>query len=150
MRHVYLQWRPIREVACQVQWQVAREKREGSIIELTPRPWPLATVNTVGASGLLRASCPPPLLHPSMGSALRASLRLFKFAPCKFAGPHFVRSKSLQAILYSRLPVLCPAGQPSAVQICSRQICRTSLFSPTHANPFFIPLPGCQSLSPGN
>ena len=31
--------------------------------------------------------CILPLLHPSMGSALRASLQLFKFDPVKFVGP---------------------------------------------------------------
>ena len=109
-----------------------------------------------GPGGLLRASCPSPLLHPSMGSALRASLRLFKFDPVELVGPHFVRSNSLQAhvdpylrvlifstFIYKRaytstfmfgwagritpyIHVLRPSGQPSAVQICSRQICRTS------------------------
>ncbi len=52
-----------------------------------------------GPGGLLRASCPSPLLHPSMGSALRASLRLFKFDPVELVGPHFVRSNSLPANL---------------------------------------------------
>ena len=36
---------------------------------------------------LLRASCPSPLLHPSLGSALRASLRLFKFIPDECVDP---------------------------------------------------------------
>jgi len=48
---------------------------------------------------LFRASCPSPLLHPSMGFALRASLRLFKFDPVEFVGPHFVRSKIFQKFL---------------------------------------------------
>jgi len=33
--------------------------------------------------------CMLPLLHPSMGYALRAILRLFKFDPVKFVGPAF-------------------------------------------------------------
>ncbi len=48
---------------------------------------------------LFRASCPSPLLHPSMDFALRASLRLFKFDPVEFVGPHFVRSKIFQKFL---------------------------------------------------
>ncbi len=46
-----------------------------------------------------------------MYSTLRAALR---------------RSNLLQAILYSGLPALRPAGRTSCVQICSRRICRTS------------------------
>jgi len=34
-----------------------------------------------------------------MGFALRASLRLFKFDPVEFVGPHFVRSKIFQKFL---------------------------------------------------
>jgi hypothetical protein len=48
---------------------------------------------------LFRASCPSPLLHPSMGFALRASLRLFKFDPVEFVRPHFVRSRIFQKFL---------------------------------------------------
>ena len=43
--------------------------------------------------------CMLPLLHPSMGSAQRASFQLFKFDPVKFVGPAFGCSNLLQADL---------------------------------------------------
>jgi len=64
--------------------------------------------------------------------ALRAALRAFKIAPADFVlwascpspfGPHFVRSKSLQPILYYGLPALRPSGRTSCVQNRSRRFC---------------------------
>ena len=43
--------------------------------------------------------CMLPLLHPSMGYALQAILRLFKIDPVKFVGPAFGCSNLLQADL---------------------------------------------------
>jgi hypothetical protein len=61
---------------------------------------------------LFRASCPSPLLHPSLGSALRASLRLFKFIPDEFVDPiEFSPVQSRRAT---------PYYQPGRYTPCSR------------------------------
>jgi hypothetical protein len=51
--------------------------------------------------------CMLPLLHPSMGYALQAILRLFKFDPVKFVGPAFGCSlKLMDSILNITLSMM--------------------------------------------
>jgi hypothetical protein len=85
---------------------------------------------------------PGGLFRTSMYSTLRAALRITSCnSPFRLTFGHsnllqanlVVRSNSLPANLYSGHPALRPSGQPSAVQIRSRRICRTSYrFSSVH------------------
>jgi len=66
-----------------------------------------ATLNTARSLDYRIHPCILPLLHPSMGYALRAILRLFKFDPVKFVGPAIGCSlKLMDSILNITLSVM--------------------------------------------